>query len=151
MKLIILLPALNEEQTIAQVIAGLPSAIHGVTEREVIVVDDGSTDATAARARAAGARVISHGWNCGLGVAFQTGVESALKAGAEVVVTIDADGQFSPADIPALVAPVLAHRADVVTASRFADVTMTPVMPWIKKWGNRRGCASLFFEWAENP
>lgn len=138
MKLIVLLPALNEEQTVGTVIASIPKNIPGVTSQEVMVIDDGSNDQTAARATAAGAIVISHGWNRGLGVAFQTGIDAALKRGADIVVTIDADGQFQPADIPTLVRPLVDHRADVVTASRFLDSAMIPEMPWIKKWGNRR-------------
>lgn len=138
MKLIVLLPALNEEQTVATVIASIPKNILGVTDQEVIVVDDGSSDQTASRAAAAGATVVSHGWNRGLGVAFQTGVDAALRHGADIIVTIDADGQFSPSDIPTLVKPLIDHRADVVTASRFLDPALVPEMPWIKRWGNQR-------------
>ncbi len=145
MKLIVLLPALNEEQTVATVIASIPKNIPGITSQEVIVVDDGSSDQTAAHATAAGAIVVSHGWNRGLGVAFQTGVDAALKRGADIVVTIDADGQFDPADIPALVKPVVGGRADVVTASRFLDPTMRPEMSWIKRWGNRRVAGLVSF------
>lgn len=145
MKLIILLPALNEAATIAQVIGVLPSEIPGITEREVIVIDDGSTDETAAVARQAGATVLSHGWNRGLGAAFQSGVDAALRHRADFVVTIDADGQFSPTDIPAIVAPLTLGTADVVTASRFTDPTMSPVMPWLKKWGNRRVAGLVSF------
>lgn len=145
MKLIILLPALNEAATVAQVIGALPSEISGITDREVIVIDDGSTDTTAAVARQTGATVISHGWNRGLGAAFQTGVDAALKRGVDVLVTIDADGQFSPDDIITLVTPIIAQQADVVTASRFADPTMVPIMPAIKKWGNRRVAGLVSF------
>lgn len=145
MKLIVLLPALNEEQTVATVIASIPKSIAGISGQEVIVVDDGSSDQTAARAAAAGAAVISHGWNRGLGVAFQTGIDAALKRGADLVVTIDADGQFDPADIPSLVRPLVDRQADVATASRFLDLTMTPEMPWVKRWGNRRVAGLVSF------
>lgn len=145
MKLIILLPAYNEEVTIAQVIGSLPRSIPGVSDQKVIVVDDGSTDKTADLAHQAGAMVIAHGWNRGLGAAFQTGVDAALQQRADIVVTIDADGQFSSEDITKLVTPIIARQADVVTASRFSNAAMVPTMPWIKKWGNRRVAALVSF------
>ncbi|RME26502.1 MAG: glycosyltransferase, partial [Deltaproteobacteria bacterium] len=91
---------------------------------------------TAAIARAEGAAVIRHRKNRGVGAAFQTGVEEAIRRGSDILVNIDADGQFSPEDIPALIAPILEGRADFVTASRFKDPALTPRMPWAKRLGN---------------
>ncbi len=137
-KLVVMIPAYNEAGTIAEVIAAVPRKISGVEKVEVLVVDDGSTDATAETARRAGAdKVISHNRNLGLGVAFRTGIENALRMGADMIVNIDADMQFNPADIPAVIAPVLSGRADVCTCSRFLDKALEPEMPWIKKFGNR--------------
>ncbi len=136
-KLVVLLPALNEEATIADVIQRIPRDIEGVGEIEIIVIDDGSTDATADLARQNGAEVRSHSHNRGVGAAFATGVRAALEAGADVVVNMDADGQFDPADIPVLLRPILFGNADFVSCSRFANPKFHPVMPWIKKWGNR--------------
>lgn len=136
MKLVILIPALNEEQTIVEVIRSIPLALPGIDQQTAIVVNDGSTDRTAELARAAGAQVISHRRNRGLGFAFQTGLDAALSAGADVILTIDADGQFQTADIPKILQPVLEGRADVATASRFSDPALTPVMPGMKRWGN---------------
>lgn len=136
MKLIVLIPALNEEATIRQVIQGLPSRIDGIDQQQVFVIDDGSTDATAATAEAAGAKVFRHWTNLGLGAAFQTGIEMALRNGADVIATIDADGQFHPNDLPALIHPIVEQRADVVTASRFRDPSLTPKLSFMKRFGN---------------
>lgn len=140
MKLVVIIPALNEEATIADVIGGIPAEIPGVDETEVIVVDDGSTDRTAAVAAEAGAAVVSHRYNRGVGAAFRTGIDAALDAGADLLVNMDADGQFNPADIPALIRPVLDQQADMTTCSRFARKELVPKMPVLKKWGNRMMC-----------
>jgi polyprenyl-phospho-N-acetylgalactosaminyl synthase len=85
----------------------------------VIVVDDGSRDDTGDRARAAGATVLRHVVNRGQGAALQSGIAFALKQGADVIVTFDADGQHDPRDLPALVEPIFAGRADIALGSRF--------------------------------
>jgi glycosyltransferase involved in cell wall biosynthesis len=137
-QLLIGIPAYNEEKSIAGVIRLLPRAVAGATSIDVVVVDDGSSDATGELANEAGALVIRHGHNRGLGEAFQTLVRHALAVRADVLVTLDGDGQFNSADIPKLVEPVFEGRALVTTASRFADPALVPQMPWIKKWGNAR-------------
>lgn len=133
-----MLPALDEAATVADVIGRIPTEVPGVTSLRVVVVDDGSTDDTAAVATEAGAEVVRLGRHRGLGATFRAGLQAALAMGADVIVNIDADGQFDPRDIPKLVAPILDRRADMVTASRFADPALVPDMPWIRKWGNRR-------------
>ncbi len=135
--MLVAIPALNEEATITEVVAGIPDRIEGVDSIDVIVVDDGSTDRTAVLAIGAGAEVISHGRNLGLGDAFRTALECARKGGYRYLVTIDADGQFNPADISALVKPVLTGEVDFATASRFLNPDYTPEMPEMKKRGNR--------------
>ncbi len=70
--------------------------------------------------------------------AFQSALRVAIEQGTDVLVTIDADGQFDPNDIPKLAAPILSGDADFSTASRFVDPKLTPRMPWIKLWGNRQ-------------
>ena len=135
--LAVLVPCLDEEPTIAAVLGRIPERIPGVGEVVKVVIDDGSTDATPERARGAGARVVSHGSNLGLGKAFRTGVHEALRLGADLVVNVDGDGQFDPADIPLLLGPILDGRAHMATASRFMDRELVPRMPRIKRWGNR--------------
>ena len=135
MKLVVILPALNEEATVGKVVRAIPRAIPGIAQVEAIVVDDGSTDRTAQEAEAAGAAVISFGRNRGLGRAFTAGIEAALRAGADLIVNMDADGQFDPATIPELIRPLLEGRAEFATCTRFARPDLIPRMPWLKRLG----------------
>ncbi len=138
MRLLVGIPALNEAATIADVIARIPRDIPGVDEVIVTVVDDGSSDDTSELARAAGADVVRHHKNSGVGVAFQSMVRRAFERRADILCTIDGDGQFNPADIPKLIAPIVENTAVVCTASRFLDKDLVPQMPWVKIWGNHR-------------
>lgn len=136
-RLVVLIPAFNEEKTIRNVVSEIPKKIPGISEIKVLVVNDGSTDNTAKEAKKAGANfVVSHSSNLGLGVAFRTGIENALKIGAGIIVNIDADGQFNAGDIPKLIAPILEGKADLVTCTRFKEKSLSPKMPAIKKFGN---------------
>lgn len=136
MKLVVTIPALNEEKTIAAVVRGVPRDIERITETEVIVLNDGSTDRTAALAEAAGAFVITLKGGGGLGMVFRTAIERAMRRGADIIVNIDGDGQFNPADIRQLIQPLLKDEADFVTCSRFADPALRPTMPRVKYFGN---------------
>ncbi|MEL7626167.1 MAG: glycosyltransferase family 2 protein [Anaerolineaceae bacterium] len=142
MKLVILIPALNEAESIASVIKAMPNEIEGVDQVSVLVVDDGSKDDTAALAKEAGATVVSHPYNQGVGKAFNTGLATALEMGADIMVNIDADGQFDPADIPLLIKPIIDGKADFVSGDRFrmADgrLIRPDYMSKIKFWGNQR-------------
>jgi glycosyltransferase involved in cell wall biosynthesis len=137
MKLVVTIPALNEEKTIHQVVSGVPRDIAGITDTEVIVVNDGSTDNTAKEALRAGAIVVSLPGKGGLGHVFRTGLERAMRRGADIIVNIDGDGQFNPADIRKLIQPLLADKADFVTCSRFSDPELRPKMPIVKYYGNQ--------------
>lgn len=136
LRLIVAIPCLNEAATIAQVVREVPRHMEGVTQVDVLVVDDGSTDDTAAQATQAGAIVLRHPRNRGVGSAFQSAVGYAVDHGYDLMVNIDGDRQFNPQDIPKLVAPVVAHEADMVTASRFVDSDFIPDMPKVKLYGN---------------
>ncbi len=136
-QLLVLIPALNEERTVGDVVRAVPSKIPGVATVEVLVVDDGSRDATSRIAQEAGAMVIERARTGGVGAAFHTGLAHALESGVDIVVTLDADGQFDPATIPELIEPVLHGQADFATASRFKDPSLVPKMPRLKLWGNR--------------
>jgi Glycosyl transferase family 2 len=118
-KLAVVIPAFNEAATIGAVVAAIPPRIGQIREIDVIVVDDGSSDQTAAIAFAAGAdRVERHRGNRGLVATFRTGMNAALAAGADVVVHLDGDGQHDPKHIPRLLAPILLGEADVVVGVR---------------------------------
>lgn len=119
MKLIIQIPCLNEEKTLPETLRGLPTRIDGVDSIEVLVVDDGSTDRTVEVARQHGAHhVLALGTHAGLATAFRLGIERALALGADVVVNTDGDNQYPGADIPKLVAPIVAGKADLVVGCR---------------------------------
>lgn len=137
MKLVVTIPAQNEEKTIGDVIRAVPNSIAGIEEIEVIVMDDGSTDRTAQFARDAGALVIPIHGRPGLGKIFKIGIDRATRRGADVICNIDGDGQFNSGDIPKLVAPILRDEADFVTCSRFKERALWPQMPGIKFWGNK--------------
>jgi glycosyltransferase involved in cell wall biosynthesis len=113
---IAVIPCLDEDQFIGDIVA---KALRHADK--VIVVDDGSTDGTADVARQAGAEVIRHEKRRGAGAATRSGFEAAIKMGADVVVTLDGDGQHNPAEIPGLIKPLLDGKADLVIGSRFIN------------------------------
>ena len=117
--IVLVLPAHDEAPRIAAVVERLPSVVCGRRTR-CLVVDDGSTDETAAVARAAGASVVVHPENLGLGAAVRTGLRAAVGLGAAVVAFCDADGEYDPSELERLVAPILAGDAGYVVGSRFA-------------------------------
>jgi len=119
MKLIIQIPCLNEEQTLAATLADLPRSLDGFDRVEWLVIDDGSTDRTVEVAREHGVdHLVRLPNNKGLAAAFQAGLDAALKLGADVVVNTDGDNQYRGEDVAKLVAPILAGRADMVVGDR---------------------------------
>jgi glycosyltransferase involved in cell wall biosynthesis len=135
-RLLVAVPCLNEAATIYSLVKDIPRKVPGIIQVDVLVVDDGSIDATTSEARDGGAVVISHGFNRGVGAAFQSAVAYAVAHHYDVMVNIDGDRQFNPLDIPKLVAPILSGQADMVTASRFVDPAFIPEMPFVKLVGN---------------
>ena len=121
------IPAFNEEKTVGRVV----SESGKFTDR-VIVVDDGSDDGTAREAKRAGALVLRHVINMGLGFTLRTGCEKALEEGADIIVTIDADGQHDTKEIPKLVEELKRNKLDIVIGYRAPDKNM----PFTKKIGN---------------
>jgi len=118
-KLIIQVPCFNEEAHLAETLAGLPRSVPGFDNVETLVIDDGSTDATAGAARRAGATyLLRFPVHLGLARAFEAGLDAALKLGADVIVNTDADNQYRGADVALLVQPILAGVAEMVIGDR---------------------------------
>src|SRR2546421_5342793 len=119
MKLIIQIPCFNEARQLPQTLADLPRAVEGFDEVEWLIIDDGSSDDTVAVARAHGVdHLVRLTNNKGLATAFQAGIDTALKLGAEVIVNTDADNQYYGPDVARLVQPILEGRADMVVGDR---------------------------------
>ena len=119
MKLIIQIPCYNEADTLAITLADLPRQVPGFDTVEWLIIDDGSTDDTVSIARKNGVdHVVGHTHNQGLARSFMTGLDACLSLGADVIVNTDADNQYNAADIPALTAPILEQRADIVVGAR---------------------------------
>src|SRR3954465_6670417 len=121
MKLIIQIPCFDEEDQLPGTLADLPRELPGVDEIEWLIIDDGSTDRTVDVARAHGVdHIVRLTNNKGLAAGFQAGLDACLKLGADLIVNTDADNQYDAADIPKLLAPVLAGEADMVGGDREA-------------------------------
>jgi len=137
MKLIVQIPAFNEEKTLAQTLKDIPKRIEGITSIEMLVIDDGSSDGTAAVARMEGAHVIRLMTHRGLSAAFIAGIDACLRNGADIIVNTDADNQYQGADIARLVAPILKGAAEVVIGDR--GVSSSPHMGTVKRALQRLG------------
>lgn len=138
MKVCVTIPAYNEEETVGEVVRDCGEVLDGNGyEYEILVVDDGSTDNTAAVAEEAGARVYTHHTNRGLGNTFATAMREVLRYDPDVIVNIDADGQYEPGEMPSLIEPVANGEADLVVGTR--SVFSLDHMPLPKKVGNKIG------------
>lgn len=117
--LFIQIPCLNEADNIANTIKTIPRAINGISDVKILIVDDGSTDDTVAKALEAGANhIYSLPSNRGLAVAFNKGLEECVRLGADIIVNFDGDNQYKADDIERLVAPIIANKADIVIGAR---------------------------------
>lgn len=135
--LLVYMPALNEAKTIASVLNSIPKKIEGITKIHLLVVNDGSSDNTEEEALGAGAQVINHKTNKGVGVAFQTAVNYALKIEATILASIDADGQFDVNQIQEMVSPIVHEEVDFCIGNRFHGIKPQN-MPSIKYFGNKK-------------
>ena len=140
MKLIVQIPCLNEEETLPATLADIPRQIDGIDTVEVLVIDDGSTDRTAAVAREHGAdHVVQFAKNRGLGYAFKTGFDTCLKLGADIIVNTDGDNQYFGGDIAVLVQPIVAGQADLVIGNRQTGEIghFSPIKRFLQAFGSR--------------
>ncbi|HRY82975.1 MAG TPA: glycosyltransferase family 2 protein [Candidatus Moranbacteria bacterium] len=137
-KIFIAIPAFNEADVIQDVIQEIQSAGY----RNIIIIDDGSQDNTFKKAKEmAGVTALRHKINRGKGAATKTGIEAAKLLGADIIVTMDGDGQHDPQDVKNLIEPILKNNCDVVLGTRLKD---TAGMPWHKIIANHVG---NFFTW----
>ena len=136
MKLIITIPAYNEENSIDKVIKEIPREIPGIENIQILVIDDGSLDNTPSVAIQAGAnKILTHKYNMGLAKTFRDGLNEALQMGADIIVNTDADFQYNGTEIPKLIAPIVEGRADIVLGDRQID--QLDHMPRGNLWGNK--------------
>ena len=129
-KVVACIPAYNAGKSLSTVIQGVRKFVE-----EVIVVNDGSIDNTREVAQKAGARVIDHAVNLGYGAAILSCLKAGAQAGAEIIITIDADLQHNPEDIPLLTEPIMRGRADIVTGSRFITGIGAGTLPTYRRFG----------------
>jgi len=130
LRVAVVIPAYNEERSIGKVVREVKALVG-----DVIVVDDGSEDRTKEEAEKAGATVLRHVVNIGVGLATVTGNDYAVKKGYEIIANIDADEQHSPRDIPRALRHLQEHNLDIVFGSRFLGDTRR--FPWVLKLGNK--------------
>jgi glycosyltransferase involved in cell wall biosynthesis len=119
-KILVIVPAFNEQGNIGRTVQEI---LRGPVSVDVLVIDDGSKDATADEARAAGAKVVSLPFNLGIGGAVQTGFQYAWRHGYSIAVQIDGDGQHDAGFLPQLLAPVMQGTADMSVGSRFMEAS----------------------------
>jgi glycosyltransferase involved in cell wall biosynthesis len=130
--LLVLIPAYNERAAIRQVVSSVRAS---VPDADVLVVDDGSCDNTLHEAQAAGALVIRHPFNLGIGATVQTGLKFAQQEDYNMVIRVDGDGQHDPVDVPMLISSLQAGQVDVAVGSRFLNNTGSMGIPFMRRLG----------------
>jgi glycosyltransferase involved in cell wall biosynthesis len=138
MKLVIMIPCLNEEETLPLVLKTIPKKIKGIDDIEVLVIDDGSTDKTTEVAKSYGVKhFLKHNKNQGLSRAFRHGLNRSLEMGADIIVLTEGDNQYKQERIPELIQPILDGKADVVISDRLTDTIkhFSPVKKFYQKIG----------------
>jgi len=143
-KLIIQVPCYNEEGTLGYTLSALPRELTGIDKVEWLMVDDGSTDRTVEVARTHRVdHIIRLSQHQGLARAFMAGLEASLKAGADIIVNLDADNQYCADDIPKLIAPILSGEAEIVIGIR--PISEIRHLPLMKKWLHKLGSSTVRF------
>lgn len=143
-KLIIQIPCFNEGKTLGTTLSALPREVAGFDRVEWLVIDDGSDDDTVAVAKQGGVdHIVSLPHNHGLSAAFMTGIEAALKAGADVIVNTDGDNQYDAGAIPELVRPIIERNAQIVVGER--PIMQIDEFSLLKKWLQKLGSAVVRF------
>lgn len=140
MKLVIMIPCLNEAETLPKVFETMPRKIPGIDEIEIFIIDDGSTDDTIEVAKKLGVkRFLRHTRNQGLSRSFRHGLNYALELGADIVVNTEGDNQYPQERIPDLIRPILEGNADVVIGDRQTQTVdhFSPTHKWLQKFGTR--------------
>ena len=138
MKLVIMIPCLNEEETLPLVLESLPQEIKGIDEIETLLIDDGSTDKTAEVAKAHGVNhIYRHTRNKGLSLSFAAGIKQSLSLGADIIVLTEGDNQYPQERIPDLIRPILDGTADVVIGDRQTQTIehFSPLKKVLQKFG----------------
>ena len=132
MKLIIQIPCYNEEKTLPQTLADLPSKLEGIDKIEILIIDDGSTDNTSKVAKEYGVdHVIRFNKRAGLARAFKTGIEEALRFKADIIVNTDADNQYQAAYLKELISPIINKEADITIGDR--QLNKSKKQPFVKR------------------
>ncbi len=138
MKLVIMIPCLNEETTLPLVFETMPKNIKGIDEIEVLIIDDGSTDKTVEVAKSLGVtQFVHHPKNRGLAHSLRDGIQRALELGADILVLTDGDNQYPQERIPDLIQPILDGKADTVIADRQTNTIehFTPMKKFLQRFG----------------
>lgn len=142
-KLIVMIPCLNEENTLPLVLNSIPKSIPYIDSIEIVIIDDGSTDRTIEVAKSLGVKhIVHHTKNRGLAKSFADGLEMALSLGADIIVNTDGDNQYPQEDIALLAEPILAGRADIVIGDRQTHTIphFSPLKKMFQKMGSNLVC-----------
>ena len=133
-KVVVVVPVFNESAVIYKVLKSIPKKIRGVSELNVVVINDGSTDNSQFEVQRAGFSIVTHVINRGLGAAIKTGMAYARVKKADVMVTFDGDGQHDPSDIEKIIVPIIQKKADLAIGSRFKKLKNVPLDRYFLNW-----------------